>query len=210
MKKYKIGEDYQAKIQAIQTVKNLLDQVNLYNDHRQTLLLEKHHQAKTIIDEAPNALEVISEEMSKQIDTSSISKLIYSPLEKIKLLPSATQNTFEEIIALSKEIAKTDKAILSFFTDKITVGKNGQFEVANLKFHAAEFASDYLTHPDDIAAFDYCYKLSEVLRKFQDKTPPTLYIKGVFHALSYIGYNPNNNEWSINAAAINNEKLMHV
>ena len=210
MKKYLMGVDYNTKTKAIKDVQGLTHQINAYNKFREHLQLKPHKEATTLIVEAANAKNKVAAELSKNIDTSSISKMPYTDLEKIELLPKESRTTFQELQATANLINQTDGDILSYFGTKFITKKDGSFYVPNLEFEAVEFASTYLENPDDIAAADYCIKVMEALKKLQNQTEPTLFIDNVFKALQYIGYNKVNNEWSINFGAINHLKLMHV
>lgn len=210
MKKYLIGIDDAKKVRAIQQANNLIDQVNNYNDLREYLLLKRHKDPIDVIMEAASAKSKLAAELSKQIDTSTISKLIYSDVEKIRLLPEDSQRAFNQAIEVAQMINSTDGEVLSFFGNKIRTNKKGDFHLPNLKFEAKEFASIYMTNKDDIEAFEYCQKVMEALKKVQNDTPPCLYISNVFAALRFIGYNQAANEWNINGQAIANFKIMFL
>lgn len=210
MKKYLMGVDYNTKTKAIKDVQGLTHQINAYNKFREYLQLKPYKEATTLIVEAANAKNKVAAELSKNIDTSSISKMPYTDLEKIDLLPRESRTTFQELVATANLINQTDGDILSYFGTKFHKNKHGELYIPNLEFEAIEFASTYLENPDDIAAADYCIKVMEALKNLQNQTEPTLYIDNVFKALQYIGYNKAANEWSINFGAINHLKLMHV
>ncbi len=210
MTKIKAFTDQEKKVITLQEVQQLIDHANRFNDCRVKLDLKPFKTLKKIKDTSHEIRLNIAKELSPRIDTSKLSSMEYTPLEKLEFLPNKAGFILDEIEATAGKILNINKEIFNHFRLKINFNPDkGLFEAENIEADCVEYASTFLESPQEIAVYQYCEKVAKALETIQKNEKAPEFLKNVFDTFSFLGLNPLHGEVTINTRLISQLKYLY-